>query len=141
MPNALHIADSVRRNVSGYQIQLELEYSCLMTGYQQIGAENIIEIREIRAPTVRHESNAVALHKTHFDAEDRSHPSGLTVCYEFSFKGLAFRNGSRHQVAAEPVGLLQLISALMSFLEAGNWQFVLLCMKNSMNPFSCDLWS
>lgn len=84
----------------GYQIQFELEYSCLMTGYQQIGAESIIEIR---APTVGHELNAMALHKTHFDAEDRSDPSGLTICYEFSFEGLAFRNGSRHQVAAEPV--------------------------------------
>jgi hypothetical protein len=38
------------------------------------------------------------------------------------------------------MGLPQPIGALMSFLEAGNLQFVLLCMKNSMNPFSCDLW-
>ena len=57
----------------------------------------MIEIREIRPLAVRHESNAVALHKTH-----RSDPSGLAICYEFSFEGfLAFRNGSRHQVAAE----------------------------------------
>lgn len=60
-----------------------------------MGAESIIEIGEIRAPTARHESGAMALHKTHFDAEDRSDPSCLTICYEFSFEGLAFRNGSR----------------------------------------------
>lgn len=46
----------------GYQIQFELEYSCLMAGYQQIRAESIIEIRETRAPIARHESNAMALH-------------------------------------------------------------------------------
>jgi hypothetical protein len=36
----------------GYQIQSEPEYSCLMMGYRQIGAGDIIEITEIRAPTV-----------------------------------------------------------------------------------------
>lgn len=98
MPNVLHIAMIKRATLDGmfpgYQIQFELEYSCSMTGYQQIGAESRIEIREIRT---------MALHKTHFDAEDRSDPSCLTICYEFSFEGLALRNGSRHQVAAEPV--------------------------------------
>jgi hypothetical protein len=81
----------------GYQIQFELEYSCLMAGYQQIRAESIIEIRETRAPIARHESNYGTTYKTHFNAEDRSDPSCLTICYEFSFEGLAFQNGSRHQ--------------------------------------------
>lgn len=94
---------NVRRNVSGVSNSIRTGVFVLDDGLSQIGAENIIEIREIRAPTVRHELNAVALHKTHFDAEDRSDPSCLTICYEFSFEDLAFRNGSRHQVAAEPV--------------------------------------
>ena len=67
----------------------------------------------------------MALHKTHFDAEGRSDPSGLTVCYEFSFEGLAFRNGSRYQLAAEP-GYSNSSAHSLSFLEAGNWQLVLL---------------